>query len=416
MSVSDLFDDAREWELVAALIASPAVIPAVVREFESGDFGSEDARKVYVAAISIYARGGEPDLFLIRDELRNDTKLMRRLLDVSRDRTIVGQNAVFHARRLRGLAMLRRLRSMAADLTDIDPTDEPAEVIAKATEMLRAAGADVPTLDMHPAEMALEAESEIEEHVRSDSVLATGIPTLDRMLDGGLAPSRLYVLGARPSVGKSALATNMVRLALDEAKRVLFCSLEMTGSEVLRRLAGEKYGIESRDTTRLVEAWNGDEIQGWPLHYMGLANLTTLTAKARELKPQGLALLVIDYLQLLPSSERFERRDLEIGHMTRTLKLLAVELKIPVLALSQLNRQADDRSQPRLAHLRESGNIEQDANVVMLLHRDPDDAERSREAVLAVAKNRHGPSGPVSLVFRPNLTQFRERALMGVVS
>lgn len=408
-----LYDEEREFELLGAMLTQPAVIPAVIREVEAEDFGHTPTRRIFAAICALFSRGAVPDAFLVRDELA-DPELALQVLNATRDATVIPANARFHAKRIRALAMLRQLQSLSADFADLDPTDDPAVVIARATEKLRAAGADVPGAHVGPAELVEQAETDIDEHHNSERIVRTGLPTLDRRLGGGLVPQRLYVLGAKTSVGKSALATNITRLALDAAQRVLFISLEMTGSEVLTRLVAEKYDLDHGDIARLIEGWNSPEVLAWPLHFIGFANIVSLSAAARELRPQGLRLIVVDYIQLLPSMGNFERRDLEIGYMTRALKLLAVELEVPVLMLSQVNRQVNEDAPPQLHHLRESGNLEQDANVVMLLHRLANHHSKRFEAVLSVAKNRHGSGGPIELRYVPQRTRFRELSHLGV--
>lgn len=406
--MSDLYDDERAWELLGVMLSTPSLVADVVRVVEPDDFGEGGARKVYDAILRLFEAGTVPDTFLVRDELE-DPKLALRVVDAMRDGTIVPGNAVFHAKRLRALGVLRQVRRAGGDLANVSATDDPAVILSEATDALLALGQQVPSSWLTPAEMSLIAEREIEETFATDHIVATGFPTLDSWLEGGLHPGRLYVLGARTSVGKSAWATNVVRHALDQGQRTLFVSLEMTGPEVLRRLVGEKYDVEHRDIPGMVNGWSQDVVQDWPLHFMGLANVATLAANARRLRTDKLRLVVVDYLQLLPSTGKFERRDLEIGYLTRSLKLLSVELGVPVLVLSQVNRAQDEGKPPTLRNLRESGNIEQDANVCLLLHRLHDHPERRFEARLAVAKNRHGAEGSISLRYQPERTRFTER-------
>lgn len=402
-----LTDLEREWELLGAMVARPSVIPEVMRHLEVGDLAHEVTQQTWEAISYLYLQGITPDLFTLRDAL-DSPNLVLQVVEAMREATVVPANAVFHAKRLRALAMLRTLRSVGADFADLDPNDDPAETLAVAAERLRAAGEEVPGGWMGPAELVTLAEKSIDEHTAAESTIRTHIPTLDNWLGGGLLPQRLYTLGARTSVGKSALATCFARSAMDAGQRTLFVSLEMSGPEVIQRMVAEKYDIGHHQLGRLIEAWNSEEVLGWPLHFMGFANISTVCITARQLKPQGLRLVIVDYIQLLPSIGTHERRDLEIGYMTRALKLLAVELEVPVVMLSQVNRDAGTGSPPQLHNLRESGNLEQDSNVVLLLHRQLDDPGKHREAQLFVAKNRHGRSGLIEMVFTPERTRFRE--------
>ena len=402
-----LTDLEREWELLGAMVLRPAVIPDVMRYVEVGDFAHAVTQQTWEALERLYLSGAVPDAFLLRDELANP-KLALQVVEAMREATVVPANAVFHAKRLRSLSMLRTLRAIGSEFADLDPNDDPATTIARAADRLRAAGEEVPGGWMGPAELVALAEKSIDEHSASESIIRTKLPTLDDWLDGGLVPQRLYTVGAKTSVGKSALATSIARPALDAGQRVMFVSLEMSGPEVIQRMVAEKYDIGHHQLGRLIEAWNSPEVLAWPLSFMGFANISTLCVTARQLKPQGLRLIIVDYIQLLPSVGQHERRDLEIGYMTRTLKLLAVELEVPVLMLSQVNRDAGPESPPQLHNLRESGNLEQDSNVVLLLHRVPNDPDKHREAQLAVAKNRHGTSGIIELAYTPERTRFRE--------
>jgi replicative DNA helicase len=407
-----LSDPEREWDVLAAIIGESAFVPDVLRVVEAADFTDTDAALVFECVRTLWERGEAIDARLVADELARTwgkRALAARLFGAA----LPGASARSHAQQIRALAMLRRLRATGLEVSELATAESaPAEVIERGAELLRLAGEDVPGQDAGMPELVAETEADADSPA---AAIPTGLPTLDRDLGGGLVGSRLYVLASRPGVGKSALATNIVRLTLDRGIPVLMCSLEMTGTEVLNRLVTDKYAITNGDLATKVEGWHSPEVTAWPLRFMGLANLTTLVAGVRRLRPQGLGLVVVDYLQLLPvAGRRFERRQQEVGHITRTLKLLAVETGVPILALSQLNRQPTARKddpKPRLSDLRESGDLEQDANVVMLLHRDMDNPAKVNDAELLLAKNRHGATGVVELHFWPQLTRFRERSL-----
>jgi replicative DNA helicase len=243
------------------------------------------------------------------------------------------------------------------------------------------------------------------------------------MLDG-MKPERLYVLAARPSHGKSALALNVAAFAsVDAGIPSRYVSLEMGRDELAERyLAGAasvdgtyiRKGKLTRDDYLMLEvaAENADARAAMVIDDEPSQTLFAIGARARRQKARhGLGLLVIDYLQLIDGQPRKgESREQEVSRISRRLKSLAKELKIPVLACCQVNRLAEAREdrRPRVADLRESGSIEQDADVVMLLHRpeqhDPND--RAGEAELVVAKHRGGPTGTVKLAFDKRYTRF----------
>ncbi len=257
--------------------------------------------------------------------------------------------------------------------------------------------------------------------------LATGYPELDNEL-AGLQPSELIILAARPSMGKTALALNIAEnVALRSNKAVAIFSLEMSKESLLVRLLASRAHVDAHkfrtghingdDWTRITEALNdfGDA----PIWIDDSASITVMEigAKARRLmRDKGLSLVVVDYLQLISARGRFGNRNEEVSSISRSLKGLAKELKVPVLVLSQLTRapERDDRD-PQLADLRESGSIEQDADVVLFINRPsfytkeaPE--EKRNETKLIIGKQRNGPTGVLRFVFNSHFTRFEVAA------
>jgi replicative DNA helicase len=253
---------------------------------------------------------------------------------------------------------------------------------------------------------------------------------------GGLQKSDLVILAGRPSMGKTALATNMGFNAAEAEGdpetgsrfHVAFFSLEMSSEQLATRILAEKSGIssdrirrgdvKSEDFTRIVEA--SQKMNSAPFFIDDTPAITVpmLRTRARRLKRQhGLDLIIIDYLQLMRSEGRIENRVEAVGQMSRGLKGLARELGVPVIALSQLSRAVEQRAQndkkPVLSDLRESGAIEQDADLVMFIYRDEyynKDSERPGEADIIIAKHRNGPIGEVVLTFRHDFPKFMNYA------
>jgi replicative DNA helicase len=252
--------------------------------------------------------------------------------------------------------------------------------------------------------------------------VASGIYELDAMTHG-LHGGQLVILAARPGVGKSTFALDIARnAAINHKQPVLFFSLEMGRAEIAMRLLSAesdiylqsmRKGTMSRDDWKKMASVRGN-ISDAPLFIDDSPNLTLveIRAKARRLAKQlGLKLIVLDYLQLLSSGKKVENRQQEVSEFSRSLKLLAKELGIPVIAISQLNRGAVDKAdkKPELYHLRESGSLEQDADVVFLLHREDmgqKDHERAGEADIIVAKQRNGPTGTVVVLFQGQYSKF----------
>ena len=277
---------------------------------------------------------------------------------------------------------------------------------------------------------------------RKDSGIPTGYPDLDRLIGGGLKPGEMIVLAARPSIGKTAMALNIVRNIIMRdiggvRKNVLFFSLEMSGEQVSQRLlcTEAKVPLSSimdksvlqlpRAVQNLTQAATALKEAHLLVDETAAISVFELRAKARKINDrQKLDLIVIDYLQLMKSGEsvRIENRQVEVASISGGLKKLAKDLQVPVLVLAQVNRDTEKdqgngkgEALPKLNNLRESGAIEQDADVVIFLHRKRDESKDSNpeanrsgvDAKLLVEKNRNGKTGPVSLKFFPALMEFR---------
>jgi replicative DNA helicase len=253
--------------------------------------------------------------------------------------------------------------------------------------------------------------------------VATGFTDFDRMT-GGLKPGQLIIIAARPSMGKSAFATNIAEHAcLTDAVPTALFSLEMTGEELMERVLCTQSGIKLqrvRDGFMSKEEMSRlghmvGEIAGAPLYLDETPALSIAAFRARARRAvakHGVKLLIVDYLQLMKGSTKRAAQDrrLEIDEISSGLKATAKELGVPVIALSQLNRDAEERAEPKLSHLRESGSIEQDADVVALLHR-PERVTHKEEdrgkAVLILAKQRNGPVGRIEMHFDGEITRFK---------
>jgi len=280
---------------------------------------------------------------------------------------------------------------------------------------------------VHVGEVIPELIKKIEETAKREEAI-TGLPTgfyeIDRMTSG-LQPSDLIILAARPSMGKTAFSLSIAyNVGLKEGKTVAFFSLEMSKEQLITRLIAQDSGIplhKIRDgylrpdeLKRVVEA--GSRIEQASIYIDDTPGISILEmrAKARRLKSEkGLDLIIVDYLQLMRGIKRTESRQQEVSEISRSLKALAKELNVPVIALSQLSRQVEHRAdkRPQLSDLRESGSIEQDADIVMFIHR-PEVYKKNPEpeeegiAEIIIAKQRNGPTGTVKLAFIKELTRF----------
>jgi replicative DNA helicase len=359
-------------------------------------------------------------------------------------------NAKHHAEIVREMAHLRRLLRVSQDIEGwITDRDDSAGILSERAESrLFEVAHDGHQEDFRRLDTVLFDEHQRLEKRISGELKAAGTDTGFRDLDdktGGFQPANLIILAARPSVGKSAFVANIAEnVAVKQDKSVAFFSLEMSESELSQRFIASQSGVKGdtlrkgrlstekgrdRDWKKVSKALN--ELAEVPLFIDTTSDLglLDLRAKARRLHQQelrrrqgtdregeGLSLIIVDYLQLMRMDERIANRAEQVGQVSRGLKLLAAELGVPLVALSQLNRANENRpdKRPMLSDLRESGNIEQDADLVLFLYRDDvykkDPNERDGTAEVLVSKNRNGPIGMSPLIFMAHIPKFVEQA------
>jgi replicative DNA helicase len=336
-------------------------------------------------------------------------------------------NAEYYARVVRDKALLRSLISTATEIVrDAYRADAPADEIADQAEkrFFESIERRVESASFEIRDILLEEMSRIEAGTPMSGLMSR-LTTLDE-LTNGFKPSELIILAARPSMGKTSLATTIIRnVAYHDRVPVAFFSLEMSKSQVAQNMLCQHARIDSFKMRqgrldRNEQATLGrraGELAEAPIFIDDTSGMSImeLRAKSRLLKARkGIGLIVIDYLQLMESSggRRDENRQQEISQISRGLKQLARELDVPVIALSQLSRAVESRegNRPKLSDLRESGSIEQDADVVLMLYREayykPEKVEIQNKAEVIVAKNRNGPTGTAELYFQRTYTRF----------
>jgi len=425
--------DAEE-SLLGAMLLSRDAIASALEMCGAEDFYKPAHAHVFAAIAALYARGEPADPVTVADELRRSGSLESvgdpSLLLSLQVNTPSTANAAHYARIVEEHALLRRLVSVAGEIAELGygVPEDVAEAVDQAEAMVFAVAQRRIVDTMSPLHDLLgEALDRIQALVdRGEDI--TGIPTgyvdFDHRL-AGLQKSNLIVVGARPAMGKTSFALGIVAHAAVHANQpVLMFSLEMSHSELTQRILCSEARV---DATRLR---NGHLLESdWPkisnaIGRLGDApiyiddnpNVTVMDirAKARRLKArEGLGLVVVDYLQLMSGHgrSRAENRQVEVSEISRGLKVLARELDIPVIALSQLSRNLEMRQdkRPVLADLRESGSIEQDADVVVFIYRDEiynaESPDRGMAEIL-IAKHRNGPTGKVELAFVDHHTRF----------
>lgn len=330
-------------------------------------------------------------------------------------------------------ASRRRSLVMVMNRTEAEAYEMPTDMKAFVSEIEGSVAQVTERRDMRPYRhissflgVAVDEARHLDDVPFDSTVVNTGFATLDEMLEG-LRAGQLIVVGARPAVGKTSFALTLALNAARQGVKVGIFSLEMSGKELAQRIICAESGIsisQFRMGTIPKTSWDAVsaaccDIPGNDIEIEDKANVTVgdiRATAARMVRGAGRGLIVIDYLQLISSASdgaKFQNRAVEVGEISRRLKVLAKELGVPVVTLAQLSRQAEGHpGVPRLSDLRESGSIEQDADTVLFLSRDPDEIEDeksgSRQVILTVAKNRSGPTGDIDMLFVPTSTKFYE--------
>jgi len=429
-------DLVAEQCVLGAMLLSKDAIADVVEVLRPGDFYRPAHQTVYDTVLDLYGRGEPADPVTIAAELTRDGALAKvggaPYLHTLIASVPTAANAAYYAEIVRERAILRRLveagtkvvqlgygaaSGMGGDVDEV--VDRAQQAVYEVTE--RRTSEDYFRLE----DVLQQAFDEIEAMGSRGSELygvSTGFRELDE-LTNGLHAGQLVVVAGRPAMGKSTLGMDFLRAASikHQMTSVLF-SLEMGRSEITMRLlsAEAQIWLSNLRTGKMTDAdWNRlarrmGEIAQAPLFIDDSPNMSMMEirAKARRLKQRhDLKLVVVDYLQLMTSPKRVENRQQEVAEMSRSLKLLAKELEVPVVAISQLNRGAEQRQdkRPQMSDLRESGAIEQDADMVILLHREDayeKESPRAGEADLIVAKHRNGPTKDVIVLSQLHYSRF----------
>ncbi|MFM1784145.1 MAG: replicative helicase [Actinomycetota bacterium] len=423
--------EAEQSTLGGMLLSQEAV--ADVFEFITGaDFYAPKHELIFNAILSLFGKGEPTDVIAVTDELNKQGNLLRAggadYLHSLTSYVPTAANASYYAKIVADKAILRRLIEAGTRIAQsgYENQGEVEDLVNQAQAEVYRVVSQTSREDYIGLSDSLDsAIAEIEGAQKRGGEL-TGIPTGFNELDSythGLHPGQLVIIAARPAVGKSTFALDIARnAAVKHNQATIFFSLEMGRSEIaMRMLSAEssiylqsmRKGTVSEADWAKIAAVKG-RINDAPLYIDDSPNmsLVEIRAKCRRLAQQvDLKLVVIDYIQLMSSGKKVESRQQEVSEFSRALKLLAKELGIPVVALSQLNRNTEQSKdkRPELSHLRESGSLEQDADVVVLLHREgiyEKDHPRAGEADLILAKQRNGPTGTVVVAFHGQYSRF----------
>lgn len=431
-------DMAAEQSVLGGMLLSKDAIADVLERLRPGDFYRPAHQSVYDAILDLYGRGEPADAITVAAEL-DRRGLLKRIGGAPYLHTLISTvptaaNAGYYAGIVSEKSLLRRLveagtRVVQYGYAGADGADV-ADVVDRAQAEIYEVTERRTTEDFVVLEHLLQPTMDEIDAIASQGGVSRGVPTgfveLDEVTNG-LHPGQMIVVAARPGVGKSTLGLDFLRsCSIKNRHSSVIFSLEMSKSEIVMRLLSAEAKIKLADMrsgrmsdddwTRLARRMS--EISEAPLYIDDSPNLTMMEirAKARRLHQKAdLKLIVLDYLQLMTSGKKVESRQQEVSEFSRQIKLLAKELEVPVVAMSQLNRGPEQRTdkKPMLSDLRESGSIEQDADMVILLHR-PDaferDDPRGGEADLIIAKHRAGPTKTITVAHQLHLSRFVDMA------
>lgn len=428
-------DEEAEQAVLGAMLLDKHAISAAQEVISASDYYFPRHATIHEVIMGLSDQGQPADAITVAAALRDQGNLERvggaGYLHELTGAVITTSNVDYYAKSVRDCALKRRIIDVGQHLVQLGYSQmgEAESLIDDAEAEVMAIAKDRQSLDYAAfGEFSQEVLNEIEsiQHRGSLSGVPTGFHDLDDLTQG-LHPGQMVIVAARPAMGKSTLALDFCRSASLKHNQIsLIFSLEMSRAEIaMRLLSAETHvplsrirranGLTQDDWAKIVREMG--TMSDKPLYIDDSPNVTMreIRAKSRRIKQhRGLDLIVVDYLQLMSSGRSFESRQQEVSEYSRSLKLLAKELEVPVVAVAQLNRGPEQRTdkRPMMADLRESGSLEQDADVVMLLHRPDyyDENDRPGEADIIVAKHRNGETRTIPVTFLGQFTHFADMA------
>ena len=429
-------DTEAEKSLLGAILISDEAFPNVLERVKSNDFYEERHQKIYAAMTALYNNHRPIDIQTLNSELKSEKNLKAvggaPYLAELTNFVPTASHAEAYADLIAEASTRRHLIKAGTDIVTkaYDAGDEITELLGKAKKTLFEVSDKAIKNDYVPiSDVLVQTFERIEELHRNKGALKglkTGFIDLDKKL-AGFQKGTLVIIGARPAMGKTTLAQNLIyNMATVNKKHILFFTMEMAATEITERMVSAISGVDSwkisngtlsdEDFAKISDALG--EIDDAPILFDDTSNMNILELRnkaRRAAHDYDLGAIVIDYLQLLNGTDRYAgNRVQEVTEISRGLKTLARELEIPVIALAQLSRNVTGRDDPKpvLSDLRESGSIEQDADVVMFIHRpdyyheNDDDYEKTNITQLLIEKHRQGPTGRVDLYFDDKHNRF----------
>ena len=436
-AVEILADKTVEQVVLGSMMTDKSVVPRVITLLghTSEAFFTTDHQLIYEAILAVYNRVNNVDPILVAEELRRTNQINRtggvNYLHNLQATIVETDSAEFYADILYEKATRRQLIQASLQIRDIatDESRELSEILNQAQESVFEIGQNKAERGFYPVKHLISESIDAIEKLYHKADRFLGIPTgfmdFDHMTSG-LQPGNLIIIAARPSMGKTTLVLNMAQnIAIDQERPVAIFSLEMPAQDIVMRMLSAEAQIDfgrlrtgnfSEDYWRPLTEAAGRLTEASPILINDNRGLTVqaMRAEGRRVKAEydNLGLIIVDYLQLLRGTGRYNAREQEISEISRALKVLAWELNVPIIACSQLSREVERRpdKQPQLSDLRESGAIEQDADLVAFLYREDYYAEEEAgdrvEANLMIKKQRNGPTGTVVLYFTKKQMRF----------
>lgn len=404
-----------EQAILGALIQHNESYDHISQMITADDFSSPFNQRVY-RIISATLEAGEPiDLMIASEKMDGSSMKLAEMTSSG-----IPANVEAYAKKIKELAIRRAYRDLAEELKDhygnhSTNIEEMEEIVVKATSKANNGSANY---EERAGDVLMKAVLSLEDRKRLGGAMDTGFPTYDHLI-GGFFPKELIIIGARTSVGKSAIALNIAKYQAEHHVRVFFITLEMTSEKVCLRMISEETGIrmiqmlkgelgpeQFADITTAAGKIYDYEMYLYESYKTGIRDIKAMIRKVKREK--DIQIVYIDYLGMIEHPDKNLEYRLQLGEITKQLKQIAEELNIPVVAMVQLNRGAEEKK-PSLASIRESGLIEQDADVVLLLHRK----RFSEKALLYIAKNRNGATGRINLLFETEKIKFNEASDQG---
>ena len=421
-----------EQSVLGGILIDNEALPRVLEIIEPNDFYRDNHKKIFLAFLELFENNTPLDIITVTELLQKKGELTNiggaTYLASLVDSVPTTANITHYAKIIKEKSILRSLIAKATDIVNLgfEASEDVAEILDKAEEAIFSITQQRIQTSYYSIKEIIKQTFEAIEELSSKKDSVTGIPTgfidFDR-LTAGLQPSDLIIIAGRPVMGKTSFTLNIAQHAATRAGvPVGFFSLEMSKEQLALRMLCAEARINSqkirsgflseRDWLRLTDA--AATLSEAPIFIDDTPALSVLEirAKARRLKSEhNIGLIIVDYLQLMKGKGRVDTREREISEISRSLKALAKELNIPVVAVSQLNRRVEEREnkRPRLADLRESGAIEQDADLIVFIYRDEvynEDTPDKGIAEIIIGKQRSGPTGVVKLAFLDKYTRF----------